>query len=673
VSLQAPNLDDRRFQDIVDETKRLIPKYCREWTNHNLSDPGVALIELFAWMSEMLLYRLNQVPERFYTKFLELMGVAPYPPTPAHANLTFWLSTVLDQEVRVPAGTQVAATGLNDPPVIFSTVEDLSISPPQLVAARTGRGDSDPVLIDVWDDLRFDGSVVRCFASEPVPAPGDALYLGFTESLAGAVLQLGIRSTSPVGIGIYPTRPPVTWEVWSGEAWITAPVFSDTTGGLNRDGDVTLLVPLAHQPLALGGTRAYWVRVQLVRTSEGEARYQATPEIHSVNARILGGTVVAEHAVEHGLESLGRSNGLPGQEFLLKAPPVLPRRADELIRVVTDTDVQRWDEVEDFMASRPTDRHYVLDGGTGTVYFGPKIRYPDGSWRQHGAIPPPNAEILMTGYRHGGGREGNVDAGTLTVMRTTVAFVDRVSNVEPARGGADAEPVNEAKRRGPMTLRTGQRAVTPGDFERLALEASVEVARTRCLSPESPGQPVRLLVVPRVRREADSQSLDDYALTDGLIHRLQDYLDDRRLVGTTVELSTPYYQGVTVAARLRAVPTRGDDHLARIQADALERLYTYINPLTGGKDGTGWPWDADLNAAPIAQLLATVDGVDRVEEVLLFECDLRTGRRFGAGREVIRLDERSLFLSARQPVSVSSDDGRSGRPALPSHTVVVSR
>ena len=53
--LPTPALDDRTFQDIVDEAKRLIPRYCPEWTNHNVSDPGVALIELFAWMSEMVL------------------------------------------------------------------------------------------------------------------------------------------------------------------------------------------------------------------------------------------------------------------------------------------------------------------------------------------------------------------------------------------------------------------------------------------------------------------------------------------------------------------------------------------------------------------------------------------------------------------------------------------
>ena len=86
MTLPVTNLDDRSFQDIVDEAKRLIPKYCPEWTNHNLSDPGVALIELFAWMTEMTLFRLNQVPDVFYTRMLNLLGFEPFPATAARAD-----------------------------------------------------------------------------------------------------------------------------------------------------------------------------------------------------------------------------------------------------------------------------------------------------------------------------------------------------------------------------------------------------------------------------------------------------------------------------------------------------------------------------------------------------------------------------------------------------------
>jgi predicted phage baseplate assembly protein len=89
----APNLDDLRFQkDLVDEARRRIIRYCPEWTDYNLSDPGITLIELFSWMTEMLVYRLNRVPERNYLKFLEMLGVELSPASSARVELTFYLS-----------------------------------------------------------------------------------------------------------------------------------------------------------------------------------------------------------------------------------------------------------------------------------------------------------------------------------------------------------------------------------------------------------------------------------------------------------------------------------------------------------------------------------------------------------------------------------------------------
>src|SRR6476659_9505991 len=140
MALPTPNLDDRTFQDIVDEAKRLIPRYTPEWTNHNLSDPGVALIELFAWMSEMVLYRVNQVPDRLYVHFLNMVGIEPFPPSVARADLTFWLSAVVENPVVVPAGTEVTTPGgasATAESVVFTTVEELVIAPPALRAAKT--------------------------------------------------------------------------------------------------------------------------------------------------------------------------------------------------------------------------------------------------------------------------------------------------------------------------------------------------------------------------------------------------------------------------------------------------------------------------------------------------------------------------------------------------------
>src|SRR6476646_5129027 len=83
MTLPAPNLDDRTFQDLVDEAKRMVQRRWPEWTgwtDHNVSDPGVTLIETFAYMVEQLIFRLNRVPDKNYVKFLELIGIELRPP-----------------------------------------------------------------------------------------------------------------------------------------------------------------------------------------------------------------------------------------------------------------------------------------------------------------------------------------------------------------------------------------------------------------------------------------------------------------------------------------------------------------------------------------------------------------------------------------------------------------
>jgi predicted phage baseplate assembly protein len=651
MALPAPNLDDRTFQEIVDEAKRLIPQYTPEWTNHNLSDPGVALIELFAWMSEMVLYRLNQVPDRLYVHFLNLVGIEPFPPSVATVPLTFWLSATQNQSVTVPRGMQVATAGeAAGGAVVFSTTEDLVIAPPVLKVAATTDAKGERVL-NVTDDLRFPGQAVTCFTSPERNGrlvPGDAVLFGFENSLAGTALRLAFNARAE-GIGVDPTNPPLAWEVWNGEAWIDAAVYSDSTGGLNRAGDVVLMVPLEHEFLTLANVPAYWIRCRLLTPKPGQPTYQASPKVESLTVATLGGTVTAEHSATAPAEVLGRSDGAPGQEFRVSVWPVLPRRPEETVRITDPGGAVEWVEVEDFSRSGPTDPHFVWDSSSGVIRFGPRIRYPDGTVRQHGRIPRDGATVAVTRYRSGGGANGNVGARTLTVLRSAVPYIASAINLRAATGGVDPETVGEAKIRGPLTLRTGQRAVTAKDFERLTLESSIEVARARCLPSADGKQPVRVLVVPQVRTDPRTHHLDDFALSAPLLRAIFGHLDAHRLVGTAVEVGTPYYQGVSVAALVHAPAGRP---LALVRQRAVDTLTQYIHPLTGGADGTGWVFDSDLNAATITQLLESVEGIDRVDDVLLFEYDLRSGQRVGSGREVIRLDAQSLFLSGPHRVVV---------------------
>src|SRR5215475_12798382 len=110
MGLEAPRLDDRSFDDLVAEARARIRLYTPEWTDHNVSDPGITLIELFAWMTDILLYRLNQVPDLHYIKFLEMLGVKLTGPVSARVPMTFWLTAPQNLSIIIPAGTEVATT-----------------------------------------------------------------------------------------------------------------------------------------------------------------------------------------------------------------------------------------------------------------------------------------------------------------------------------------------------------------------------------------------------------------------------------------------------------------------------------------------------------------------------------------------------------------------------------
>jgi predicted phage baseplate assembly protein len=651
VSLPAPNLDDRRFQDIVDEAKRRITQYCPEWTDHNVSDPGVALIELFAWMTEMILYRLNRVPDRLYVKFLELVGIELASAAPARTDLLFTLAAPPDDPIRVPAGTQVGTVrGDGDDQVVFMTDTDLVLVRPALAACLTRSGGR---FENHTDELGLAGAQVPVFPSLTVD---DALYLGFGGSLERNVIRLDVTVSGAAGRGIDPRHPPREWQSWDGRDWRTARVLSDTSDGFNTSGEVTVLLSGRHEQLSVSSVRAHWVRCTLVDPIEDGRTYDTSPMLDEVTVVGLGGAVAAHHAEPAPRELAGTSTGEPGQVFVVRRAPVLPRRAGETIEVLpargepgVEPAGRTWTEVADFTDATEQDCVFTWSGATGEIRFGPRVVARDGRARQYGAVPVEEAQIWVTGYRYGGGRRGNVGAGKLTVPLSAIQSVDSVRNLEPATGGVDAETVQNAKIRGPLYLRGGHRAVTARDFERLTLEAAPGVARARCLPPARSGDPVRLLVVPRVDVAPEAMVLQDLALPGTLVDQITVHLDDRRLLTTQARIDVPSYQGITVVAEVHATATVRPE---KIRADAESALYEFVNPVTGGPDGRGWPFEGDLSIGDVFSVLRGVAGVARAETVHLFLADLRGARPPEEVGQRVRLAPDELFLSVAHRVVV---------------------
>lgn len=159
MNLPAPDLDSRRFQDLVAEARARIPSYTPEWTNLNESDPGMALVQLHAWLTETILHELNRVPDLNYVKFLDLLGITPRPAHAARTELTFTLEKLEKRGdplvVDVPIRTKVAVDDPQLPAeIIFETDRSLRALNAHIgaVLAYSGQKEHPHALVTRYDE-----------------------------------------------------------------------------------------------------------------------------------------------------------------------------------------------------------------------------------------------------------------------------------------------------------------------------------------------------------------------------------------------------------------------------------------------------------------------------------------------------------------------------------------
>ncbi|MEU7699036.1 putative baseplate assembly protein [Streptomyces sp. NPDC039028] len=645
MALPSPNLDDRRFQQLVDEAKRYVQQRAPEWTDHNVSDPGVTLIETFAYLVDQVLYRLNRVPDKNYHAFLDLLGIRLFPPTAAAADVDFWLSAPQPDTVTLPPGTEVTtAGGETDDAVVFATTGELRILPSELTRLVTAWRSSEQ---HDRTGMLADGLDIPCF--QATPEPGDALLFGLPTAVPRCIVAVRLDSRVE-GVGVDPRQPPLVWEAWNGTGWQACETGDDTTGGLNRPGEVVVHVPAGHVASVIGGTRAGWLRCRVTEPEPGQPFYSESPTVREAEVFTVGGTVSAEHAETVTDVPLGTSEGVAGQTFRLGRPPVLLDAGPPEVEVSSEEGWQRWEVVEHFGRSRPADRHVRVDATTGEFAFPPALREPDGTLRQCGAVPPKGERIRIARYRTGGGPAGNVARGAISVLLSSVPYVARVGNREAARGGVAGESVHDARLRAPEALRMQDRAVTAEDYEIISRQAAPSVRRVRCLPAADTAGAVRVLVVPDAVADEGDDRLRFEQLIPGeqVLSAITASLDERRLIGTRLVVEPPVYQGVTVVARLSAAP--GDTDAVRTAA--LDALFRHFNPLTGGPDGTGWPFGRPVQYGEVFGVLQRATGDALVEEIRLFPADPVTGRR-GAPADRIDVGPGSLVFSYQHQVVVT--------------------
>jgi predicted phage baseplate assembly protein len=238
----------------------------------------------------------------------------------------------------------------------------------------------------------------------------------------------------------------------------------------------------------------------------------------------------------------------------------------------------------------------------------------------------------------------------LTVLKSSIPFVARVENRRAAAGGVDGEELENAKVRGPIRLRTRGRAVTTEDFEHLAREAAPEVARIRAVAAGDGADAgsVRVLVVPAATARDGWLRFEQLVPTEETLQKITDRLEESRVIGTRAIVEPPVYRGVTVVAKLKA---RGRQNPTRLQGEALQALYAYFDPITGGPDASGWPFGRPVNVGEVYSVLQGLRGTELVEDARLFGADPVTGQR-GQQTQRLELEPHALVFSYEHQVLV---------------------
>lgn len=320
--LPSPNLDDRKFEQIVQEARRAIPKWMPDWTDENAHDPGITLIEMFAWLTEMQQFYMNRIPLRSQLKFLKLLGTKPKLPSRAKASVSF---SGLERALLLPEGTKL--DGIDQR---FETAWPIVLHPAKLdrIIVRTEKEANDYTSTN-------DNVGVSFYAFGADARAGSRFYVAFDRELAaGDELTIAVKLAEEDDTAFVPARNPqqdvvpsaaVSWKFYgtenpSGEspepnaagigaarpsAWLPLEIVRDETLQLMYSGTITIRIPHPMRQVMVHPANDRG-RCWISCTIEEEG-YESPPRIEHIALNTVQAIQQDTHAVLYDTKGGGKS------------------------------------------------------------------------------------------------------------------------------------------------------------------------------------------------------------------------------------------------------------------------------------------------------------------------------------------------------------------------------
>ncbi|ELZ89526.1 hypothetical protein C453_00580 [Haloferax elongans ATCC BAA-1513] len=648
MGIDTPILDDRSYEEYLEQAKKLIPAYSDDWTDFNPHDPGITMLEVLAWVTETYTYQLDQITDEHREKYLQLMGHQKQLQEAASARLSLSPPEAASG-TRLPAGTRFLVTDGTNDTYRFETDHDVVLTDATLdrivTVDESGKTDNS-------QENATDGMFYRAFGN--TVERGDTMYIGFdgdpfAESNSFTLVveyhddDLPEPTVSPTGESFFEPSVELQWEYRppSSDSWVRLDVVADGTKSLYEGGAIELALcedshgptrQTAEAPDDVESSDLAWFRCR-VET----AGYEIPPQVDRIEPNVVEAShraTVTNEVLEQ-VAALGEPTALDGQTYETEHTPIL--WAD--VRV----DGEQFVEVPDFDASGPTDPHYVLDRKTGRITFG------DG---ERGRIPPSSATISAD-YVYGGGADGNVSpsAGwqfedpTKSLTETTSLGDIELTAAGAATGGSDRETISEALERVRQDLRTPYRGVTVDDYEAIASRTpGVRVGQTNVLVD---GDRVIVVVVPYAPPDVSRPTP-----SDGFLDAVRRHVTERAMLGDRVTVTGPTYVGLDITVTGQARPRYTENGY---EEDVRAVIESYVHPLIGF-DGEGWPFGRSLQTEAIADHVASLDGIDYVSDIDI------TAHGGAALEDAVAIGDQELFsvvnVSTNLTIPAADDGGR---------------
>jgi hypothetical protein len=612
-NIPNPSIDDTSFEILVDTAKKKIPLYSRSWTNYNLADPGITLIELFAWLADNQIYSLDRISDIHFLKFLKLLGVTLQDAESPILYLTINFKTIVqkNEPLILRKGSKFKSKkDSND--IIITTDHDVNLIPSlkvkQIVTFSNFKFQNYKIK-EINDSFQETYITSYFYPFGENPRKNNSFYFGFevkkdnlpnkeaTQQISFTFYlyeddlpQAGVHGIEDEMEYLEEFKSILKWEYLQKEkeegnnntnnnnlTWLPLNISHDKTLCFLKTGSITFTFPIFENEMSNAfqyiphysdnnNYNLFWIRCTLI-----ENKYSFAPRIMYIlpnTVKCTFGNKIIDKLVNRSLRlydnDSSKSNGLVNQVFEISSKNFLPIVKIESLKVGKE----KWSEVDDLDRSKPNDTHYTVDKEKGIFRFG------DG---ENGMVPKRESEIEIT-FTFG-------NTANLVIKKNTSFELEDKStssnicsnlingiNLLPSTKGKKRENIQDAIIRTRRDLKIPYKVVSSFDCEYIARNTpGLRIGKIKAISSQIHMNTIEVSVIPF---DFTQKPLPN----EYFLNALRKHLDKHRLITTKILVKKPKYIGIIVQTTVSLKSNNNESENIRKKVyDLLDNLFRPIS------------------------------------------------------------------------------------------------